>query len=143
MFKLSTLTCVCLMTFTGFAHSADRAGTIKVDSTFSPWGYSWQGGTKYRALVAIKNIGGRIAFCGVGHLSTHSLSRLNREALADHQLLINKRIVLTGFSFFANARSEKALKSSKAKCKFTTLKASQIGTKPIIDIESIQNRYRN
>ncbi len=109
------------------AGAADKVVSIPVDSDFQSADMRWNNATAggYDALVALKALDGQIALCGVGIVTNSQLNRAIRRALLGGVLKLNGKTVVKNFTYFAKARSVRALPKSKANCKLTGVNANK------------------
>ncbi|MEM9582528.1 MAG: hypothetical protein AAGA08_05370 [Pseudomonadota bacterium] len=110
--------CVAVLTT---AAQAERVISVSQDGDFQPYNLRWNGAFAkgYDAQVALKNIGGKLAMCGVGVVTNIQLSSAVKSALRGGTVKVNGKTVIKDFSFFAKANSAGALKAAKANCKVT------------------------
>ncbi|MEM6595206.1 MAG: hypothetical protein AAF672_10465 [Pseudomonadota bacterium] len=112
--------------------------TIPVDSEFNDVSMRWNNATAggYEALSRLIVVNGIVEMCGVGVSTNIQLTPAINKGLRGGTLKINGKTVVKNFSFFAKARSERALRKTPANCVSTGHPASQ-------QIESIDFRYGN
>ncbi|WP_299190742.1 hypothetical protein [uncultured Litoreibacter sp.] len=100
--------------------------SVTVDEDFQSANLRWNNATAggYDALVALKGDRGVIELCGVGVVTNIQLSSSIKNSLRGGTLKINGKTVVKDFSFFAKAKSARALKKANANCVSTGVKSS-------------------
>ena len=98
-----------------------------VDDSFVPWRIIWSGGGpgRYEARVALTDIDGRIAVCGVGWLSHATYARVNRSSMRSKFVTYDGNEILRDLSFFASVGSEEALDTATANCALTNMRVTE------------------
>ncbi|TDT74976.1 hypothetical protein BDE40_1699 [Litoreibacter halocynthiae] len=101
--------------------SAQAVFTMPQDKDFQPANMRWSGATAkgYDAFMALKNIDGKLALCGVGVVTNIQLNSAIMRGLRGGTVKLNGKTVLKDFSFFAKAENVGALRKTKANCKST------------------------
>ncbi|MCY4336750.1 MAG: hypothetical protein OXC60_19010 [Litoreibacter sp.] len=100
---------------------------IPVDSEFNDVSMRWSGATPggYKALSKLIVVNGVLELCGVGVSTNIQLNQAIAKGLRGGKLKFDGKTVVKNFSFFAKARSERALRKTPANCVSTGHPASK------------------
>jgi hypothetical protein len=116
--------------------TAQSVFSVPLDKDFQPANIRANGAIAngYDAYMALKNIDGKLALCGVGIVTNIQLNQVIKVSLRGGTVKMNGKTILKDFRFFAKARNLSALPKTNANCKSTGVAIPK-------NIENLDVRY--